>query len=162
MQKVSVGFSRHNGSILSSLICAVERTDYSHVYIRRASKYGEYVYQASGLQVNFMSIDTFLAHNTIIEEYEFDIPEDKHDDVISFCIKYAGRPYSVKSLFKILWMILFKLQPSDGDGDESFICSELGELFCHDILGLDIPDSQDFITPKQLNFYVKLAGKRVI
>ena len=94
--KVSVGFSRHNGSALSALICAVEGTEYSHVYIRRASKYGEYVYQASGLQVNFMSIDTFLEHNTIVEEYEFEIPGTKHDDVIAFCIKYAGRPYSVK------------------------------------------------------------------
>lgn len=159
--KVSVGFSRHNGSLLSSLICAIEGTEFSHVYIRRASKYGEYVYQASGLQVNFMSIDTFLAKNTIVEEYEFDIPEDKHDDMISFCIKYAGRPYSIKSLFKILGMILFKLKLS-GDGDETFICSELGNLFCKVILQLDILEDQDFTTPKQLNFYVKRAGKKTI
>lgn len=159
--KVSVGFSKRNKSALSTLIRAIEKTDYSHVYIRRKSKYGEYVYQASGLAVNFTNIDTFLEHNTIVEEYEFDIPEDKHDDVLSFCIKYAGRPYSIKSLFQLAGMILFDIK-FKGDGDTTFVCSELGDLFCKVVLEIEIPENQDFVTPKKLNPYVKTYGKRII
>lgn len=157
--KVYIGFSRHKTGILSSLIRKVQGTEYSHVYIRRDSKYGEYVYQASGLQVNFMNINTFLEANVVCEEYEFDIPEDKHDDLIRFCIKYAGKPYGTKQLIKMCLKELgFKV--SKGDKDESFVCSELGGLFCHDILKMDIPGDQDFITPKDLNKYIKMVGKK--
>lgn len=161
MNKVSIGFSRHNGNFLSWLIRSVEGSSFSHVYIRRNSKYGEYVYQASGLQVNFMSLDTFLEKNTIVEEYEFDIPEVMHDEMISFCIKYAGKPYSIKALFQLTGMLLFGLK-FKGDGDTSFVCSELGNVFCRKVLMLDMPDEQDFQTPKSLNFYVKKYGKRII
>lgn len=60
METISIGFSYHKTSILSRTIKSVEGSNFSHVYIRRKSKYGEYVYQASGLQVNFMNIDIFL------------------------------------------------------------------------------------------------------
>lgn len=166
MNKISIGFSKHNGSILSSIICYLQNTKYSHVYIRRNSKYGEYVYQASGLQVNFTNIDIFLEHNTIIEEYEFEIPEDKHDKLLSFCIKYAGRPYGAKALMEMgIKLIINKFSLDlkfNGDKNQTFVCSELGALFCEQILEIDISENQDFITPKQLNTYVSLYGKRII
>lgn len=164
--KISVGFSKHNGSVLSSLICCLQNTKYSHVYIRRNSKYGEYVYQASGLQVNFTNIVTFLEHNTIIEEYEFEIPEEKHDKLLSFCIKYVGRPYGTKALIEIGIKILaerFNMNLDfKGDGNKTFICSELGSLFCKEILEIDIEEDQNFITPKKLNEYVSVYGKKII
>lgn len=166
MEKIYIGFSTHKGNLLSKLIQLVNGTPYSHVYIRRVSKYGEYVYQASGLAVNFMNIETFREiGNITVEEYEFDLPDDKRDDVLSFFIKYAGRPYGLKDLFQILamtgarrigWKLTFK-----GDGDKSFICSELGDLFCEKIIGIPTPDGEDFISPKELNPYVAQAGKRV-
>jgi hypothetical protein len=108
-----------------------------------------------------MNIDTFLESNIIIEEYEFDIPEDMHDLMLTFCMKYAGRPYSVIALFQIAGIMLFNIKFT-GDGDKSFVCSELADLFCRQILKLDIPIDQDFISPKTLNTYVKANGKRII
>lgn len=166
MEKIYIGFSRHNSSALSKIIRLVEGSEYSHVYIRRQSKYGEYVYQASGLQVNFMNIDIFNKNNVTVEEYEFELSDDKREKLIAFFIKYAGASYSVKSLFKILAMIgcerigyNLKLQ---GDGTETFICSELGAFFCEEILEIPIEGVTDFMTPKKLNPIIKAHGKLVV
>jgi hypothetical protein len=164
--KISIGFSEHNGNFLSKIICFVLGTKYSHVYIRRQSKYGEYVYQASGLQVNFMNIATFLSSNTIIEEYEFNLTPEQNAKALQFGIKYAGRPYNLKALFQISAMLicvrLGRKVNFKGDGDSSFICSELGEAFCKEVLELDIPVDQDFISPKDLEPYIAKYGKRII
>lgn len=166
MEKIYLGFSYHKGSFVSGAIQLIEGSKYSHVYIRRQSKYGEYVYQASGLQVNFMNIDIFKEHNIIVEEYEFELLDGKRDKLIGFFMKYAGTSYGTKFLFKIMAMlacqrlgIKIKLK---GDGTQTFICSELGAFFCEEILEIDIPDDIDFITPKALNPIVKAHGKQVI
>ena len=162
MEKIYIGFSKHNGSILSKTIQLVEGSKYSHVYIRKESKYGEYIYQASGLQVNFMNIDIFKANNTIVEEYEFELIDEKKEKLIAFFVKYCGTSYGVKSLFKILAVIAcqrinVKLRLK-GDGTETFICSELGAFFCEEILEIDIPEDIDFITPKALTVGFKALG----
>lgn len=156
MEKIYIGFSYHKTSLVSKIIQKVEDSKYSHVYIRRKSKYGEYIYQASGLAVNFMNIDIFLDHNVIIEEYEFEFPDDKKEQLIQFFIKYAGASYEFKSLFKLL-AILFcerlnielKLD-DDSKQDDKFICSELSAFFCELILNIDIPGNINYITPKRL------------
>lgn len=166
MEKIYIGFSKHNGSLVSKAIQLAEGSEYSHVYIRRKSKYGEYVYQASGLAVNFMNINTFLEHNTIIEEYEFELPDDKRDELISFFIKYAGVSYQLSALFQLLAILIAKRinvkLNFKGDGDKEFICSELGALFAVDILEIKIDGDLDFITPMDLNPIIKKYGKRVI
>lgn len=166
MEKIYIGFSTHTGNLLSKTIQLVEGSNYSHVYIRRVSKYGEYVYQASGLSVNFMNIDIFKEHNVIVEEYEFELDDSKKEKLLSFFIKYAGAPYELKSLFKILAIIAAKRIGKDlkfqSDGTKEFICSELGAFFCEEILDIKIEGDIDFITPKGLNPIVKQYGKRVI
>lgn len=166
MEKIYIGFSTHVGSILSKTIQLAEGSKYSHVYIRKVSKYGEYVYQASGLQVNFMNIDIFKEHNTIVEEYEFDLPDDKKDKLLSFFIKYAGAGYEVNSLFKILAILLGKRIGLDlkfkGDGNKKFICSELGAFFCTEIIEIKIDGDLDFMTPKMLNPIISANGKRIV
>jgi hypothetical protein len=166
MEKIYIGFSRNNNSVLSKTIRLIEGSEYSHVYIRKESKYGEYIYQASGLQVNFMNIDIFKAHNTIVEEYEFELPDEKKEKLIAFFVKYCGTSYGTKSLFKMLAVLAcqrvgVKLHLK-GDGTETFVCSELGAFFCEEILGIDIPEDIDFVTPKSLNPFVKAHGKRVV
>lgn len=165
MEKISIGFSKKRNSLISKTICLADNSPFSHVYIRRDSKYGEYVYQASGLQVNFTYIDTFLKHNEIIEEYSFELPDDKKDELLSFCIKYSGKEYSMMTLLKLAIMILarkigIKLK-FRGDGSEKFICSELGALLIETILGIEIKEDKDFITPKGLHVYVSAFGERI-
>ena len=166
MEKIYIGFSTHTGNLLSKTIQLVEGSNYSHVYIRRNSKYGEYVYQASGLAVNFMNAEIFRAHNITVEEYEFELPDDKKEKLLSFFIKYAGAGYELKSLFKILAMLGAKRIGWDlkfkGDGSQEFICSELAAFFCEEILGINIEGELDFITPKMLNPIIAAHGKRVI
>lgn len=166
MEKIYIGFSRHNGSLLSKTIQFVENSEYSHVYIRKESKYGSYVYQASGLQVNFMNLQIFLKSNTIVEEYEFELPDCKKEKLISFFVQYCGTSYSVKSLFKIFAVIMAKRIGATlhlkGDGTETFICSELGAFFCEEILQIDVPEDIDFVTPKSLNPIVRANGKRIV
>lgn len=167
METISIGFSYHKNNLLSKVIQLVDNCPYSHVYIRRNSKYGEYVYQASGLQVNFTNIDIFLEKNVIVEEYEFDLADDKKEKLLAFFIKYAGAEYALTSLFKLLAIILAakigKKLEFKGDGNKTFICSELGAFFCEEILEIDIPGDDDFITPKGLNPIVRqYAKKRII
>lgn len=166
MERIYIGFSYHVGSLLSKIIQVTDGSEYSHVYIRRQSKYGEYVYQASGLQVNFMNAEIFRAHNVVVEEYEFELPDDKKEKLIAFFMKYAGTSYGTKSLFKILAVLLCGRVGYDlklkGDGTETFICSELGAFFCEEIMGMEIGDDIDFITPKRLNPIIAAVGKRVI
>ncbi len=90
MEKIYLGFSKHNGSIISKTIQLAEGTEYSHFYIRKVSKYGEYIYQASGISVNFMNIEVFKKSNTIIEEYEFELNEQDKEKLLAFFIKYCG------------------------------------------------------------------------
>lgn len=165
MEKIYIGFSFNKTSFLSKAIKFIEGSKYSHVYIRRESKYGQYVYQASGLAVNFCNIDIFLDHNQVVEEYEFELPDDKKDELISFFIKYAGAEYQLSSLFKLLGIIACRriginLQLK-GEGDKEFICSELGALFIERILGIEVAKELDFVTPAQLNPIVKAHGKAV-
>lgn len=164
MEKVYVGFSYHKGSLLSNIIKMMEGSEYSHVYLRVESKYGPYVYQASGLQVNFTNWDIFSSSNKVVEEYEFQIDGTQKDRLLRFFIKYAGKKYSLKSLFQIASMMIcgrlgFKIN-FKGDNDETFICSELGALFCEKILNIKINEDEDFISPKSLHQYVSKVGVR--
>lgn len=159
--KVYLGFSKRPRNLISETICLAERSKYSHVYVRVMSKYGEYVYQASGIQVNFMNIDVFKKHNVTVEEYEFDVDEAGKTKLLTFFIKYAGVSYSMKSLFKIAIMMICDKIKFKGDGEDTFICSELGALLCENVLGIKIEEDMDFVTPKRLNPYVKKYGKRV-
>lgn len=165
MENIYIGFSVHNHSLLSSAIKFLDNSKYSHVYIRRKSKYGEYVYQASGLTVNFTNINIFLSKNTIIEEYEFELPDDKRDAILAFFIKYAGASYELSSLFKIMAIVLAKKINWDlkfkDEGRKEFICSELGAFFCKEILEIPLIGELDFITPKGLNPVVRKYGKLV-
>lgn len=165
MEVISIGFSYNKKSLLSKVIKAVEDSEYSHVYIRRKSKYGEYVYQASGLAVNFMNIDIFLSENTIVEEYEFNLPDGKRDDLIAFFIKYAGAHYETLALIKLLLIVgseRFGIKMDIKGDDNKFICSELGAFFCKEILEIKISENIDFITPTRLNPIIRQYGKRII
>lgn len=165
METIIIGFSTNKSSMLSKIIKSIENSNYSHVYIRRKSKYGEYVYQASGLQVNFMNIDIFLKNNNIVEEYEFEFPDNKKEKLLEFFVKYAGAGYSISSLFKILAIVSAKRigynLKFNGDKDNSFICSELGAFMCEEILEIPIDSDIDFISPKMLNPIIRKYGKAI-
>lgn len=166
MEKIYIGFSYHKSAVVSKAIKFIEGSEYSHVYIRRESKYGEYIYQASGLAVNFMNIDIFRKENVTVEEYEFELDDNRKAQLIAFFIKYAGASYALSSLFKLLAILcgrrLNRKITFKGDGDKTFICSELGAFFAKEILGLPLDGTIDYMTPTDLNPIIRAHGKRVV
>ncbi len=154
--KLVIGFSTKDKSLFSKAIRWGEDTPYSHVYIRRESnRVGEYVYQASGTAVNFMGIDNFLKKNRIIEEYEFEIPSENINELLRFFIKNAGKPYSLKQVWKLSWVVLQRkmgLNPKlkRVDDEDAYVCSELAALILIKFLKQDIKGVLDMVMPKDL------------
>lgn len=172
MEKIYVGFSRPNDpNIFSKAIMWGENSEFSHVYIRRKStKVGEYVYQASGVMVNFMAAGegrTFDEHNLVIAEYEFDISDEKLGELVKFFITNAGKPYSFKQIIALTKIILMERvglkpkYPSTIDGDEAFICSEIALKVIEKFLDIKVPGAHDLVTPVKLKPIIEEKGKLI-
>lgn len=169
MATIIVGFSRakDENAWFSKAIQWAEETPYSHVYIRRrSSRIGEYVYQASGTSVNFMGIDNFLKRAKIVEEYEFDIEDVDLNGLLRDMIKMSGSPYSIKQVWKLTKYILLKKIGIDSelkrvDGEETWICSELGAWLLKKHLHLDIEGELDMLTPKMLHDQIVPLGRPI-
>lgn len=130
MRTVVVGFSRPRAFFkpFSWAIRLVERTPYSHVYIRsRAERLGvDLIYQASGLQVNFMGLEHFKEQAHIVAEFEASLPEEKHDEFMRWAIINSGANYSTKQVLGILLIKLFNLKRNPfSNGRIAWVCSEL-------------------------------------
>ena len=153
-EKIYIGFSRRKNNLFSRLIQFFEGTKYSHVYVRKQSKYGEYVYQASGLAVNFTNINTFKEHNEIIYEFEFEITPEQKDHLLRFFISYCGVKYSYRLLFILSTISILRkfgiYTNFKNKYKNDFVCSTLGALIYQKILGLEIPENWHFIFPKDL------------
>lgn len=167
MSEIIIGFSTRKG-IIPYLIRLMEGTKYSHVYLRRNSKnIGSYIYQASGLSVNFTGLDIFLKKNQIIQEYKFDLTRNQLNDILRFFIKNAGKPYSLKQLI-ILGIITFfnklgiNLKFNTINDNDAFICSELAGRILKDILQLKIDENMDFITPAKLQNLIFNYQKNIL
>lgn len=134
MRKVIIGFSKPKGFFkpFSWAIRLVERTAYSHVYIRaRSEKLGvDLIYQASGSQVNFMGLEHFKTQATSVHEFECEIPDSDYDDFMRWAIINSGAPYSAKQPLGILLIKLFNLRKNPfGNGEFAWVCSELVFFF---------------------------------
>jgi hypothetical protein len=103
MRTIVVGFSRpKKWNLLSWLIMKIQRTNYSHVYVKFYSNSleRELIYQASGLQVNFVGSILFYNHHLAVKEFELDVSDESHINALRFAVDKAGTPYSIKSLAK--------------------------------------------------------------
>jgi hypothetical protein len=158
MKKFKIGFSTpKKQTIFSSLIKLFLRTKYSHIYLERTSEFLDvtYIYQASGLSVNFENAEYFKQKNHVVSEFEFEVPAEVYNKIISAAMKKAGRPYGIKQVFGIAWTFICpgKVKNPFADGSYSYICSELiAELL--DIAGIvnknSWSKSMDSITPKDV------------
>lgn len=159
MRKVSIGFSRPTKfAILSWLIQTVQKTDYSHVYIKfYSSSYDRnIIYQASGLQVNFIGEQLFQEHHVVSKEFEFDVSEETYKKMMAFAIDRAGYPYSIKQLFNIAGYMITGKTLLSKDGRDSYVCSELASQMMEEDLKIPLDKDLDLITPKDV--YVILDG----
>lgn len=120
MRTFKVGFSRPKRfKLVSFIIQKFMKTKFSHTYlVFDVQSTGQKVmYHATRKGVHCLEYETFKKDNIIITE--IDVPLENRTESLRFCINHLGKAYSFITLLAILLNIRF------GDGEKSFICSEL-------------------------------------
>src|SRR5258708_2144045 len=106
MKTIKVGFSRPKAWFVpfSWLIRLCLKTPYSHVYIKTHSDSlnRDIIYQASGLQVNFVGNILFESKENIVKEFSLDISDEIYTNMMQDSIDIAGGPYSMWQIFNTL------------------------------------------------------------
>lgn len=155
MRRIIVGFSRpKKWKPFAQLIMAVDGTNYDHVYIKLHSDtyQRDIIYQASGLQVNFMSTSVFTSENIVVKEFYVDVSDENYVKMMQFCIDNAGKPYSVKEILGFGWIKLAKVfgktvsNPFKIDGNE-WVCSILADYILENFADKDIPGDYEDADP---------------
>lgn len=165
MKKFKIGFSKARGSwfpIFSWAIRLYERTPYSHVYLRWDTQFGAPIcYQASGTAINFMGDYAFKRHLEIVEEYEFEAPDEQWADGMKFCLENVGKKYALLGVLGVPLVDLFGLKKNPfGDGEDSQYCAELVTRFLAH-LGMSLNLDADRVKLRQVHEFVRqLAAQR--
>jgi hypothetical protein len=130
MRKLTIGFSRPKDKafpILSWLIRLFEGTPFSHVYVKNETRYGiDLIYQASGVQVNFVNCDLFHQNHKTVREFELMVTDEAFDKYMHFALKNVGKPYSLLQVVGIFLYSVFPIKDNPfRNGDSAYVCSEL-------------------------------------
>lgn len=148
---ITIGFSksRKKFPILSWIIMIVEKSKFSHTYVKVKIADRELVYQASGRTVHFSNMEEFNIDHEVIFEREITIPKYKYAWILQFCFDNLNKPYSVLQLLGILFCKFFKIRNPFANKSEGFICSEISYLIAKSVLD-QISADQDAVTPEDL------------
>lgn len=178
MRSIYVGFSRpQKFNIFSILIRLFEGRgfqlcEFSHVYIKFWSDtYKRWlIYQASGLVVNFESVQSFEAHAKTIRLFELEVADSDLIAAIQFCIDRLGKPYGLKQVLGIAWVyiqrrLFERVVPNPfADGELTEVCSSIAARLLAEPLKKDL-GAVDFevIGPRYLCDLIeyKLKAKEV-
>lgn len=131
MRTLTIGFSTNASeyNVLSAAIRCVQRTPYSHVYVKVHSNYWDkdIIYQSSGTAVNMMTEPIFLRHSKIIKEYEIQVEDDVYKAVVGYAISQCGIKYGLLQLLGILAVEAVSLvgKNIENPWGSGYICSEL-------------------------------------
>lgn len=156
MTEIIIGFSKSKKffPIVGWLIQLVQGTPFSHVYMKRESKYGEYVYHAHGSGVGFSSINWFLVQNQPVAEFTIQISQEAKDKILNRAIELCGRPYSQKDILGILLAQWFNTKSNLlSDGEYAFVCSGLIVELLHEggiVLKSQWGKDPELVTPKDM------------
>jgi hypothetical protein len=156
MRKVIIGFSRPKAHFIpfAWLIMAIEKTNYSHVFIRAHSESldTDLIYQASGLQVNFMGPKYFDDRESSIYEFEAEVPDETYKAFMQWAIMNSGYPYSLKQALGIGLVRVFNLKKNPFVNDKkSWVCSELAGYVLSKFLDISISaDALDTAGPSAI------------
>ena len=146
---VTFGFSttrKHH--LLSSLIRKVEKTPFSHVYLKFHSDSldRDLIYQASHFDINFMNTKLFDEKNVVIEEFDIPCTADERRAMVQYAVDKVGDPYAAMQLVGIglvrlvrAWFGL-KIHNPFSDGEKRQICMELGGR-CLRFLGVEVDET---------------------
>lgn len=149
---IKIGFSRPKNKffpIFSWLIRLIERTPYSHVYIKIYSSDGNYfIYQASGTQVNIVGSKYFEHGAEVVKEYSLPISPEQRRQLLKFVAQECGAPYSSTQILNIACRMLF------GKGflsNKGYVCSEIAAIVLKDIYNFKLEKDENILTPKDID-----------
>jgi hypothetical protein len=111
--------------------------------------------------INFMGPAAFDKHLAVIEEFEFDIPEEKWDDFMAFCLSNVGKDYAVLGVVGVLISDLLNLSRNPFDkGDSRQYCAELVVRLLSQV-GIGLNVDADRVKLRQVHDFVRqLAAQR--
>jgi len=165
--KITFGFSRSIGcKPFSKAIQLVEKRPYSHVYIKYVDELTKdvMIFQASHGDVNVVSESMFLASNVIIEEYEMQVLDSVYMTIRKKMNSLLGLKYSTLQILNIAIQKIFQTKDIKlvANGNEQFICSELGYVILEEAYPKVIAD-QESVTPSDFNKIINIIGiKRTV
>lgn len=166
---IQVGFSRHKGfAPLSWLIMLIERTNFSHAYIKIYSESlnRSLIYQANNSGVWFIGEPSFLNKNIEVETYEFEISSTQKTKLLQFCVDNSGKSYGRlqligMSIVKLIKFLFNKdIRNPFSNGSTLYVCSELVLKALEEITNLNV-QKQDNIGIFDLEKLVKSLNKGI-
>lgn len=170
MKTIVIGFSKSSLKIapFSWLIMWAQKTPYSHVYLKlhRDDIDRDIYYQASHSMVNLMSKNQFLAQETVVEEFEFEISDENSKKIHQFCYDQLGKPYGVMEILGLAVKITagwigIKMDNPVKDGANSFFCSELIAYLLQTCENVKLSEDIEDMDPKTLYPVIKDLPKNL-
>lgn len=164
---LTFGFSKSKGcKPFSKAIQLVEKRPYSHVYIKYVDEFTKdvMIFQASHGEVNIVSECVFLKSNIIIEEYEMQVLPIVYMTIRKKMNSLLGLKYSILQILNISLQKIFQTKDIKlvANGNEQFICSELGFVILKEAYPKVIAD-QESVTPSDFNKIINIIGvKRTV
>jgi hypothetical protein len=159
MKQITIGFSRActKFPIFSWLIMLVQKTPYSHVYLKYQDEYlGQTMYfQASHSLVNYMSEAVFLAQETVVKEFTFNISDSCFLSTLQFAANQAGKPYGILEIFG-LGIVDFALLFGVGvhnpfkDAGATWVCDQLVASLLNTCESVQLPMAINDMAPKDV------------
>lgn len=161
-----IGFSKAKGfKPFSFLIRLIEKTKYSHVYIKLHNRhFNDYdIYQASKNMVNHVVEKNFLEENIVVAEYSIPIESALKIEIINLIRYKLGKPYGLATIFGIFFAKFGLVSDRFYDGSKTYICSELVARVLKDsgLLPVDVYLDIDKATPKQMHDICELYFNRI-
>jgi hypothetical protein len=159
MKQITIGFSKACTTfpIFSWLIMLVQKTPYSHVYLKYQDEFlGQTMYfQASHSLVNSMSAPVFLAQETVYKEFTFNVSDASFLAALQFAANQAGKPYGVLEIcglaiadFALLFGI--KIQNPFKDAGQTWICDQLQAALLSTCENVQLPMPLNDMMPKDV------------
>jgi hypothetical protein len=135
MASIIIGFSTPiKFNLFSFLIRTVCRSPMSHAYVKYYDEYAGMwvIFQASGLEVNYIGQDKFNTLENVIAEFEIPVSEELKLKAVQYSISKLGTPYGVKHIFGIGIVLLArlfgkKIKNPFADNGATMVCSELAD-----------------------------------
>ena len=159
-RKLIVGFSKPQHRffpIFSWVIRWVDKTEYSHVYLKFNSEFLKetLLYEAANGYVNFRSLELWNEKNKVVTEFEINMSDEQMQVLLKWCVRNSGKPYSVKQLVGIGWNYVrkaFNYPPKNifKNEEDGIVCSEVLARILSVVYGIDTGIDFDLVDPRDI------------